>query len=73
MQFPLPPAGELYQRRLPEAVSRGQVDQTTQAGLHDTNFALDLCTIFQSKSIYNIELLLTIFNNIPVESIKTFK
>lgn len=62
MQFPLPPAGELYQRRLPEAVSRGQADQTTQAGLHDTNFALDLCTIFQSKSIYIIYIIEVINN-----------
>lgn len=66
MQFPLPPAGELYQRRLPEAVSRGQADQTTQAGLHDTNFALDLCTIFQSKSIYIMLKFLTI-SNIPIK------
>lgn len=49
VQFSLSPAGELYQRRLPEALSCRQTHQTTQAGIHDTNFTLDFRTILQSK------------------------
>lgn len=56
-------AGELYQRRLPETVSRRQADQTTQAGLHDTNFTLDLCTILQSKWTSNLFISSNWFNS----------
>lgn len=63
MQFPVSSAGELYQRRLPETVSRRQADQTAQAGLHDTNFTLDLCTILQSKWTSNLFIRSNRFNS----------
>lgn len=51
MQFSLSPGETAYQRRFSETLSRSQADQTAQAGIHDTNFTLDLRTVFQSKHV----------------------